>query len=627
MAAGSAPSRAAEFRAALANEPLMASGAMGTMLAPMLGGGGVFLRRSLDELNLSLPALVRDVHQNYARAGARILQANTFGANRIRLREFGIAEKARAINQAGVRIAREAARSAGATDESAQAFVAGVVGPLGVRLEPVGLTQKSEARAVFREQIAALVESGVDLLMLETFQDLDELNEAMLAARESTGEEMIVVAQVSVEDDGTLANGKAVHEFGMDRWPADIVGVNCSTGPRSVLLTLEQMSRWIAKPLSALPNAGLPVAMNGRSVYPCSPEYMAHYVHRFLRAGARIVGGCCGATPEHIRVMRAAMAEAPAPDAEVKLEPRSAATIEILDREDRSELTPTPAPRFSEFERGSLGAKLASKTFVSMVEIVPPRLPDASNELTVAKECQGRGIDGMSVSEGPPGSMSAITLCQLIQRQAAQTKPGMDCILHLRERGSNVAAVETILLDAQALGIRNVLCGGSAEGSLAAAVVASRLRIGLVGFEVNPFTDIEGELRRIEQLMNAGGAYAITRPVFDLDRFEEFRRKVEPLQLPLIAAIVPLTSYYDAEYFINEQWIPVPAASVARMSVAQLKGRTQGGEAAVPEGVEIARETIERLRGMAAGIQVSAPNGRYGIAIEVAESAQAQTQA
>jgi len=598
---------------------------MGTMLAPMLGGPGVFSRRSLDELNLSLPALVRDVHQNYVRAGARILQSNTFGANRLRLREFGFAEKVRAINQAGVRIARETARNAarngGAADESGQAFVAGVVGPLGARLEPVGLTTRSEARAIFREQIAALIQSGVDLLILETFQDLEELHEAMRAARESAGDEIVVIAQVSVEDDGTLPNGKAVHEFGLDSWPADIVGVNCSTGPRAVLETLEQMGRWTDKPLSALPSAGLPVAINGRSVYPCSPEYMAHYVHRFLRAGARIIGGCCGTTPEHIRTMRAAMAEIQLPEAEIKIEPRAAVAVETTDREDGST---TPA-RPSKPERGSLGAKLASKTFVSIVEIVPPRLADASNELAIAKDCQSRGVDALSVPDGPPGGMSALTLCQLIQRQAGPKKTAVDCILHLRGRGSNAAATETALLDAQALGIRNVLCGGSADDSLAAAVIASRLGIGFIGFEVNPFaSDIEGELRRIERLMNTGAAFAITRPVFDVEKFEEFRQKIEPLQLPLIASIVPLTSYYDAEYFINEQWIPVPAVSVARMSVAQLKGRTHGGEAAVPEGVEIAHENIERLRGIAAGILVSAPNGRYRIALEVAESAQAQ---
>ena len=599
----------------------MASGAMGTMLAPMLGGPAAFSRRSLDELNLSLPALVRDIHQNYVRAGARILQANTFGANRIRLREFGFAEKVRAINQAGVRIAREAARNAGAADESGHAFVAGVVGPLGERLEPVGLTQRSEARVIFREQLAALVESGVDLLLLETFQDLEELHEAILAARESAGDEIVVVAQVSVEDDGTLLNGKSVHEFGLDGWPADIIGVNCSTGPRSVLLTLEQMGRWTEKPLSALPSAGLPAAMNGRSVYPCSPAYMAHYVHRFLRAGARIVGGCCGTTPEHIRAMRAAIADAHVPESEIKIEPRAAVAVETAGREDRA----GPAAGPSKPERGSLAAKIASKTFVSIIEIVPPRLADASNELAVAKDCQSRGLDALSVPDGPPGSMSALTLCQLIQRQAGPKKASLDCILHLRGRGSNAAGIETTLLDAQALGIRNVLCGGSAEDSLASAVIASKAGIGLIGFEVNPFaSDIDGELRRMERLTKAGGAFAITRPVFDVDKFEEFLRKIEPLQLPLLASIVPLTSYYDAEYFINEQWIPVPAVSVARMSVAQLKGRTQGGEAAVPEGVEIARENIERLRGIAAGILVSAPNGRYRIAIEVAESAQAQ---
>src|SRR5579863_2605977 len=285
--------RADEFRQTLESRVLVADGAMGTALYAK----GVFINRCYDELNLSLPALVRDVHQDYVKAGAEILETNTFGANRKRLGAFGFAEKVRLINQAGVRIAREAAREG--------AFVAGAVGPLGIRLEPLGVTSFAEARAIFREQISALVEAGVDLLVLETFRDTNEIREAIFAAREVAGNDLAIMAQMSIEDDGTLRDGTSTEDFTtrLDEWPVDIIGLNCSSGPKVMLETIEKMVQYTHKPLSAMPNAGLPASVDGRNIYLCSAEYMAHYAARFLRAGARIVGGCCGTTPDHIREM------------------------------------------------------------------------------------------------------------------------------------------------------------------------------------------------------------------------------------------------------------------------------------------------------------------------------------
>ena len=294
MAVTAPQSRAAEFKEALHNRILVADGAMGTALYSR----GVFLKRCYDELNLSLPALIRDVHQDYVRAGAEIIETNTFGANRKRLAAFGFAEKMRSINQAGVRIAREAARDL--------AFVAGSVGPLGVRLEPLGSTTFAEARELFREQFAALFEAGVDLLILETFRDLDELREAILAAREAAGDEVALIAQVSIEDDGSLQDGSSTETFtrALDHWPVDVIGLNCSSGPRVTLETIENMQAFTNKPLSAMPNAGLPVTVEGRNLYLCSSEYMAQYARRFLQEGVKIVGGCCGTTPEHIKEIR-----------------------------------------------------------------------------------------------------------------------------------------------------------------------------------------------------------------------------------------------------------------------------------------------------------------------------------
>ena len=286
--------RSVEFKDALLHRVLVADGAMGTALYAK----GIFINRCYDELNLSLPALVRDVHQEYAKAGAQILETNTYGANRKRLAGFGFAEKLRQINQAGVRIAKEVAQD--------QAFVAGAVGPLGVRLEPLGPVSFREARDLFREQVAALVEAGADLIILESFRDLDELREAVLAVREAAGREMPLIAQVAIEDDGTLEDGTSAANIALalTQLPVDVIGLNCSSGPRVMLEAIEAMAPHTTKPLSAMPNAGLPMTVDGRNLYLCSPEYMAQYSRRFLEAGAKIVGGCCGTTAAHIKEIR-----------------------------------------------------------------------------------------------------------------------------------------------------------------------------------------------------------------------------------------------------------------------------------------------------------------------------------
>src|SRR5579863_6235079 len=359
MGATATQTRTAEFREALDNRVLVADGAMGTALY----GKGIFFNRCYDELNLSLPAIVRDVHQEFIEAGAEIIETNTFGANRKRLGAFGFAEKIRAINQAGVRIAREAARD--------QAFVAGAVGPLGARLEPLGPVSFSEARALFREQIVALAEAGVDLLILETFRDLDELREAVFAAREAAGDDIALIAQVSIEDDGRLRDGASTENFtrALDEWPVDIVGLNCSSGPRVTLETIEKMAAYTHKPLSAMPNAGLPVTVEGRNLYLCSPEYMAQYARRFMQAGVKIVGGCCGTTAAHIKEIRSeARSLQPAQRAQ------SIAVEEPATRAAALEKVPVG-------ERSGLGAKLAQGRFVAFVEILPPRGIDASKEI------------------------------------------------------------------------------------------------------------------------------------------------------------------------------------------------------------------------------------------------------
>ena len=286
--------RAEEFRRQLQSRVIVADGAMGTMLYDR----GVFINRCFDEINLSAPDMVRQIHQEYVKAGAEILETNTFGATRPRLGAFGLAPKVREINLAGVRLAREAA--------GPHVFLAGAVGPLGVRIEPLGPTSFAEARAAFREQIDALLEAGVDLLIFETFGNLDELREAVGAARDAGGDDIPIVAQVTIDDFGHLPGGTATEAFTreMDSWPVDVIGLNCSVGPKATLETIERMMQFTSKPLSAMPNAGVPQRVEGRNIYLCSPEYMAQYARRLLWAGVKVIGGCCGTTPDHIKLIR-----------------------------------------------------------------------------------------------------------------------------------------------------------------------------------------------------------------------------------------------------------------------------------------------------------------------------------
>src|SRR6202165_1048379 len=297
MIATSSPklqSKSKAFREQLPTCVLVADGAMGTVLY----GKGIFINRCFDELNLSMPELVKETHRDYIKAGAEIVETNTFGANRPRVATFGLADKLTSINQAGVHLAREAAGD--------NAFVAGAMGPLGIRIEPLGPTSFAEARQVFREQADSLVEAGVDLLILETFTNLDEIREAIFAAREAAGDEMVVVAQVTIDDAGNMLDGatRETYTQKLNEWPCDVIGLNCSVGPKATLETIERMMRYSHKPMSAMPNAGLPAVVEGRKMYLCSPEYMAQYARRMLWAGVKIVGGCCGTTAEHIKAIR-----------------------------------------------------------------------------------------------------------------------------------------------------------------------------------------------------------------------------------------------------------------------------------------------------------------------------------
>ncbi len=612
--------RATEFRNKLQSKIMVADGAMGTMLYAK----GIFINRCFDELNLSSPQLVKEIHQEYVRAGAEVLETNTFGGNRVRLGAFGFAERLRAINEAGVRLAREAAGE--------RAFVAGAIGPLGTQIEPLGPMSFAEARAVFREQADALVAAGVDLLVVETFYDLNELREAIFAAREAAGPEMAIVAQVTVHDDGSLRDGTNTDTFTrrMNEWPVDVIGVNCSAGPKVALETVEQMAAVSRKPLCAMPNAGQPATVEGRNIYLCSPEYMAQYARRFLQAGVRVIGGCCGTTPEHIKLICSEVRS---------LQPvqhRTAVTVVEEGKPEIKRLAKVPVA-----EKSQLGRKLANGKFVAFVEILPPRGVDASKEIAGALRCKENGIDCINVPDGPRASarLSAQVTCQLIQQQA-----GIEAVLHFCCRDRNILSIQSELLGAHTAGVRNLICitgdpprmGTYPDAtavfdvdSIGLTNIVNNLNQGLdiggnpmgsqtsllIGVGANPGAlNMDEELRRFAWKVAAGAEYVVTQPVFDLDLLAAFLKSIDQYRLPVIAGIWPLTSYRNAEFMANELRVPVPEQYMDRMRKAD------SAEKARAEGTAIAQEMAQRSRSMVQGVQFSAPFGRYEMAIQVAEA-------
>ncbi len=607
-----------------ANRTVLFDGAMGTMLYAR----GVFINRCYDELNLSQPELVRSIHDEYLQAGAEIIETNTFGANSFRLTRYGLQDQVTAINQAGVRIARQAVNQL-QEKQAGTAWVAGSVGPLGIHLEPLGKTSLEEARAAFAEQIRALAAGGpgvgADLIVIETMPALNEAEQAILAAREAAPD-LPVIVLVTVDEDAHCLDGATAEVAGakLTAWGADAIGVNCSTGPATVLTAIECMAAVSDLPLVVMPNAGMPRAVDGRNIYLCSPEYMASFARKFIKAGAQFIGGCCGTTPNHVRAMKSAMR---AQEAQ-KAAHAHASRAPIV--------TETPPPPLE--ERSRVGRLIHDGKFVTMVEIVPPRGIDCSKELGGATLLAGLGIDVINVPDSPRASarMSAQSLCIQIQQ-----KVGIETILHYTCRDRNVLSIQSDLLGAASIGLKNVLCltgdppklGNYPDATAVFDVdaiglvnIVNRLNHGLdiggnpigasTGFTIacaaNPgVPDIDNEVRRFAYKVEAGAEYAITQPVFDLRVLESFLKRIEDFRIPVIAGIWPLTSLRNAEFMKNDLRVSVPDSVMLRMQAAP------SPEAARAEGIRIAQEMLEAARTMVQGVQVSAPFGRYASAAEV----------
>ena len=611
---------AADFLARIKQSPVLCDGAMGTLLYAK----GIFINRSYDELNLSQPDLIRGIHHDYLQAGTEIIETNTFGANSFRLARHSIAaDKVRDINRAGVRLAREAAKSF-------DVWVAGSVGPLGTRIEPLGKTSFQEAREAFRQQIEALVESGVDLLILETFGYLEEIHQAMLAAKD-VAPSLPIVAQVTIDEDGNCLDGSDAETFvhKLEEWGADVIGCNCSVGPVAMLDAMERVRAATSLPLAAQPNAGIPRSVEGRNIYLCSPEYMASYARKFVAAGVRLVGGCCGTTPEHIRVMKSALRVG---------EARGKAALAHV---SGGTAPATAIPTVPLEKRSLLGAKLARGEFATMVEIVPPKGIDVNKEIEGARFLKSVGVDAVNIPDSPRASarMSNQALSLLIQRDV-----GIDAILHYTCRDRNVLGIQSDLLGAAAVGIKNLICitgdppkmGNYPDATAVFDVdaiglvnIVHGLNRGLdiggnpigtgtgfvIGVGANPgITDLDEEIRRFEYKVEAGAEYAVTQPVFDLRLLENFLKRIEHCRIPVVAGIWPLVSVRNAEFMKNELRVSVPDAILERMA------RAQTPELARAEGVAIAREMLIAARQMAQGAQISAPQGRYSSAVDVLEA-------
>ncbi|MFC5863009.1 bifunctional homocysteine S-methyltransferase/methylenetetrahydrofolate reductase [Acidicapsa dinghuensis] len=612
---------------------VLCDGAMGTVLYAR----GVFINRCYDELNLSDPSLILSIHEEYLQSGAEILETNTFGANRFRLARHGLASRTAEINEAGVRIARQAADHL-KDKQAGDAWIAGSVGPLGVHLEPLGKTGLAEAREAFEEQISALAAAGADMLMIETMPALNEAQQALLAAK-TIAPHLPAIVMITVDDDGNCLDGSSpAHAAALlTEWGADAIGCNCSTGPATVLTAIEAMRPITTLPLAAMPNAGMPRAVEGRNIYLCSPEYMASFARKAIKSGAQFVGGCCGTTPNHIRAMRSAIR---AIDAQNRNEAREEITITgtAADRaaEESSEVPPAPLA-----ERSRLGALIAQGTFVSLVEIVPPKGINCTKEIEGARLMASLGVHAINVPDSPRASarMSAQSLCIQIQQHT-----GIETVLHYTCRDRNVLSIQSDLLGASSIGLRNILCltgdppklGNYPDATAVFDVdaiglvnIVRRLNHGLdiggnaigastnftIGVAANPgVPDIEQELRRFAWKVEAGAEYAITQPVFDLRLLETFLRRVEEFRIPIIAGIWPLTSLRNAEFLRTDLRWSIPEAVMLRMAQAE------SPDAARAEGVRIAQEMLKEAKPMVQGVQVSAPFGRYALAAEVIAS-------
>lgn len=606
-----------DFLELIKQKVLLFDGGMGTELYRR----GIFINKCFEETNLSAPDLVKQIHKDYISAGAEVIETNTFGANRFKLRRFNLQDKLHDIVLAGAKLAREVA--------SDKVWVAGSVGPLGVQIEPLGPIAREEAQDYFAEVIKPLVDGGVDLLIFETFINIDELKQAVIAARRLTN--LPIIAQITIDEDGNTLTGTnpetTIDE--LEATGADVVGVNCTVGPQVMLSWLEEVRQLTSLPISIMPNAGKPKNVDGRNIYLASPEYFGEYAKLFVRAGANIIGGCCGTNPEHIKKMSIAIHSLQPRIVFQKIEKitiKEEEKVEVVEQKDKSRLA----------------RRLTSGKFVKFVELLSPRGVDASKEIQKARELYYSGIDVINIPDGPRASarMSALALAVQIQSEV-----GIETVLHFVCRDRNVIGIQSDLLGAYALGIRNILAitgdppklgtypdatGVFDVDSIGLVNILNRLNHGLdiagypigkptgffIGVGANPLAiNLEEELKRLYWKVDAGAEFIVTQPIFDVKGFKEFLKMIEHYKLPVIAGIWPLTSLRNAEFMKNE----VPGVVVPDEIIERMRSVADSKEKSLKEGIKIARETIEEIGGLIQGVQISAPFGRIDAVMKTLE--------
>ena len=594
---------------------VIGDGAMGSMLYQH----GVFVNTCFDELNLTSPDLIKKIHDSYIQAGSDYIETNTFGANEYKLAKFGLADKVDEINTAAVNIARSCAGQ--------DVLVAGSIGPIGCEIAEHSRVTDAEALRIFTAQANSLASAGVDFLFLETFSNVAELLIAIEAAA-MTGLE--IAAQMAVTESGKTIYGLKIDDAvsRIAEHPAvTVVGLNCAIGPLAMLNSLKEIRKITDKPISAQPNAGRPQEVEGRMIYMCTPEYMAEYAKRFYENGVRIIGGCCGTTPEHIRQIARAvgpMDKAARPSPSIKVTP--------VDQAKAVGYEPVPLA-----ERSKLGKKIACAEPITCIELLPPKGADMSALIDKIKLCADHGIDAINIPDGPRASSR---LSPMVTAIKAQQVADIETILHVCCRDRNIISMQSDMLGSQAMGLKNVLLitgdppklGEYPDAtavfdldSIALTSVVRDLNRGLdiagnqlpeplsltIGVGANPVaSDLHREIDRFRQKAHAGAEYAITQPVFDMEMFYSFQAAVEECKVPLVAGIWPFTSYKNAEFMANEvPGVVVPRQLLDRMSAA--KTREQGRRL----GVEIARDMVQQLSDHIAGFAVSAPFGNVRIAL------------
>ncbi len=602
---------------------MLADGAMGTLLHER----GVSFDQCFDALNLAKPNLVESIHREYLAAGAQVIETNTFGANAARLEAHGLADQVRVIARQGVKIARAAREIVGVN-----AFVLGSIGPLGKPLEPFGAITTSDAERMFQATAEGLLEGGCDGFLLETFQDLNEILAAMRAVRR-VSVDLPLIAQMTYGLDGKTLYGhtpmlavRALKSAG-----ADVVGLNCGVGPQPILEMLESITAAAdGTPVSAMPNAGLPQFVEGRFLYLASPAYFADFAARAVGLGVRLIGGCCGTTPAHVKAMRERLAShLPAE----KLGP--GADVRVI------EPAPAPVETPAETETPSFLRKLREK-FVVSVEVDPPRGINTQKVMSGAERLARAGVDAINIADSPMARirMSAMSLAYQIHHHF----PRVEIILHFTCRDRNLMGLQSDLLGAHALGLRNILCLTGDPPSLGdypnATAVYDTDAVGLMkiihqmnagtdqagtsiggvtrfaaGCGVNPTSDdLEAEFERVKRKLDAGPQFIMTQPVYELDCWKRFVDRLAGLtDIPILIGILPLQSLRHAEFLHNE----VPGITVPDWIRGRMRDAGADGQKV---GVELAQNLLADCRSLASGVYLMPSFGRFDNCLEVLEA-------